>query len=77
MKGDKSVKACVYPLLTVLVLRNVAASLDLEGADTSLVPNSPTAALRQSEVWVRDTADTYTELMWTLNGRLKPRFMIS
>ena len=77
MKGDKSVKAYVYPLLMVLVLGNVAASLDLEGADTSLVPNSPTAALRQSEVWVRDTADTYTELMWTLNGRLKPRFMIS
>lgn len=27
----------------VLVLKNVAASLDLEGADTSLVPKSPTA----------------------------------
>ena len=77
MKGDKSVKACVYPLLMVLVLRNVAASLDLEGADTSLVPKSPTAEVRQSEVWVRDTADTCTELMSTLNGRLKPRFMIS
>lgn len=64
-------------MLTVLVLTNVAASLDLEGADTSLVPKSPTAVIRQSEVWVRDTADIYTVLMWTLNGRLKPRFMIS
>ena len=43
MKGAKSVKACVYPVLMVLVLKNVAASLDLEGADTSLVPKSPTS----------------------------------
>lgn len=77
MKGAKSVKACVYPVFMVLVVKNVVASLDLEGADTSLVPKSPTAAIRQSEVWVRDTADTDTELMCTLNGRLKPRFMIS
>lgn len=46
MKGAKSVKACVYPVLMVLVLKNVAGSLDLEGADTSLVPKSPTARIK-------------------------------
>lgn len=47
MKGAKSVKECVNPVLMVLALKNVAASLDLEGENTSLVPKSRTAAIRQ------------------------------